>query len=73
MQFTVNTQKDSRIQELIDPAEGGVKQPHESSDSDKGQPIVASTLRTIEDHQLNIVGLANAGWIHVKPKKGKKG
>ena len=35
MQFTVNTQKDSRIQELIDPAEGGVKQPHESSYSDK--------------------------------------
>ena len=73
MQCTTNLQKYFGIAEHTDPAQGGAKRPHESSDSNKEQPIVGSTLKNIEECQLTIVGPANAGWIQVKPKKGKKG
>lgn len=45
------------------PNTGGAKRPHESSDSDKEQPTMGSTLKNIEERQPTIVGLANAGWI----------
>jgi hypothetical protein len=38
MQCEVYTQKDSGLEEHIEPTRGGVKRPHESSDSDKEQP-----------------------------------
>ena len=73
MQCTENTQKDSGTVEHKDLAQGGAKIPHESSYSNKEQPIVGSPLKNIEEHQLAIIGHSTAGWIQVKPKKGKKG
>lgn len=72
MQCTENTQNDSGIVEYTNLAQGGAKRPHESSDSDKKQSTVDLTHKNIEENQLTIVGPANAGWIQVKPKKGKK-
>ena len=72
MQGTDNAQNDSGIVEYTDLEQGGDKQPHESSDSDKDQTTGDLMHKNIEEHQLTIVGPTNLGWIQVKPKKGKK-
>ena len=65
--------KDYGIEEHTNPAQGGSKQPHESSDLDKVQPTIGLMLKNIEERQLTIFDLPNVGWIQVKPKKGEKG
>ena len=72
MQCVVNTQIDYGVEEHSEPAQGGVKRPHESSDSDKEQPTQDSMHKINVERQLTLVGPANSGWIQVKPKKGKK-
>ena len=59
--------------EHTDLAPGGAKRPHESSDSNKEQPIVSSSPKDFDGQQLIVIGQPTGGWIQVKPKKGKKG
>ena len=71
VQYMTIIQKESRTEKHTDPAQGGAKRPHESSNSNKEQTFVGTLPN--EECQLTIVSPANAGWIQVKPKKGKKG
>lgn len=73
MQGVVITQTISEVEEHSDLAEGGVKQPRESSDSDKEQTTQELIHNINVDLQLTLVGHTNTRWIQVKPKKGKKG
>ena len=67
------TQEDYEASDHIEPTLGGVKRHHESSDSDKEQPPVDNMHIKNEERQLVITSPSNAGWLQVKPKKGKKG
>ena len=73
MQCKTYTQKDTGLFEHTDLALGGAKRHHESSDSNKYQTPVDSMHKINEEQQLAITSSSNAGWIQVKPKKGKKG
>ena len=73
MQSKTYTHQESGLSEHIDPATGGIKRHHESSDSDKDPPPEVVVDNINEDQQLAIVAPLKVGWIQVKPKKGKKG
>ena len=72
MQCKTYTQQDTRLFEHTDPTMGGIKRHHESSDSHKDQPQEVLVHKINKDRQLAISDPSKAGWIQVKPKKGKK-
>lgn len=72
-QNKTSTQEDHDALDHTNQTLGGVKRHHESSNSDKEPPLVANMHISSEERQMVIASPSNAGWIQVKPKKGKKG
>ena len=72
-QNKTSTQKDYDALDHTDLTLGGVKRHHESTDFEKEPPPVDNMHISSEERQMVIASPSNAGWIQVKPKKGKKG